>query len=161
MIRPFVCEVLRYGDYSRLGESVYDHPHQWGSKRTGPDLAREGGRNSNAWHYRHMENPRSTSIGSNMPAYPWLLEHDADTASLPSKIRVQRLLGVPMEDMSPEEIQRRYDEQAASIADELRAADIYVAPEKEVVALIAYLQKLGLSKPVEPAVAQRPASPTP
>ncbi|HEX9782287.1 MAG TPA: cytochrome-c oxidase, cbb3-type subunit I [Opitutaceae bacterium] len=161
MIRPFVGEVLRYGDYSRLGESVYDHPHQWGSKRTGPDLAREGGRNSNAWHYRHMENPRSTSIGSNMPAYPWLLEHDADTASLPSKIRVQRLLGVPMEDMSPEEIQRRYDEQAASIADELRAADIYVAPEKEVVALIAYLQKLGLSKPVEPAVAQRSASPTP
>ncbi len=166
MIRPFVSEVMRYGrpgvtdDYSRLGESIYDHPYQWGSKRTGPDLARAGGKNSNAWHYRHMENPRQTSIGSNMPAYPWLLERVADADALPAKLRVQRMLGVPYPEATPEEIRRQYDEQAAGIADNLRGDDIYVAPDREIVALIAYLQQLGRSENLQPAAA-RAATATP
>jgi cytochrome c oxidase cbb3-type subunit I/II len=161
MIRPFVAEVMRYGragvadDYSRLGESIYDHPYQWGSKRTGPDLARQGGRNSNAWHFRHMENPRQTSIGSNMPSYPWLLERVADAHRLPAKIRVQRMLGVPYDEMTPEEIQRQYDEQAAGIVENLRQDDIYVEPDREIVALIAYLQQLGVSRNLNTEVAQQ------
>src|SRR5215218_5593565 len=84
MIRTLVPDVLRYGDYSRLGESMYDHPYQWGSKRTGPDLARVGGKYPDVWHLRHMEDPRSISVGSNMPAYPWLFKNNTDTAALPS-----------------------------------------------------------------------------
>src|SRR5664279_78867 len=82
MIRTLVPDVLRYGDYSRLGESIYDHPFQWGSKRTGPDLARVGGKYPNVWHLRHMEDPRSISVGSNMPTYPWLLANTLDTSTL-------------------------------------------------------------------------------
>ncbi|MBW7894922.1 MAG: cytochrome-c oxidase, cbb3-type subunit I [Opitutaceae bacterium] len=143
MIRTMVPDVLRYGDYSRLGESIYDHPYQWGSKRTGPDLARVGGKYPDVWHYRHMENPRSVSVGSNMPSYPWLLEKNTDIAALPAKIRVQRTLGVPFENMSPQEIFDNANAQAKTIADNLRASGVYVAPEKQIVALIAYLQKLG------------------
>jgi cytochrome c oxidase cbb3-type subunit I/II len=95
MIRTLVPDVMRYGDYSRLGESIWDHPFQWGSKRTGPDLARVGGKYNNAWHYDHLENPRNISIGSNMPSYTWLKEGNTDYAALSSKIRVQRMLGVP------------------------------------------------------------------
>ncbi|HYD82507.1 MAG TPA: cytochrome-c oxidase, cbb3-type subunit II, partial [Opitutus sp.] len=95
MIRTLVPDVLRYGEYSRLGESIYDHPYQWGSKRTGPDLARVGGKYPNVWHLRHMEDPRAISAGSNMPAYPWLLANDTDIGALPSKLSVQRTLGIP------------------------------------------------------------------
>jgi cytochrome c oxidase cbb3-type subunit I/II len=155
MIRPFVGEVLRYGEYSRLGESIYDHPYQWGSKRTGPDLARVGGKYNHAWHYRHMENPRSTSADSNMPNYPWLLEAKTDSAALPSKIRVQRILGVPYPEMSDEEIAAQFDAQAKKIAAELAApgSDIFVEPDREIVALIAYLQQLGKSQPYTPGAA--------
>ncbi len=156
-IRPFVGEVLRYGDYSRLGESIYDHPHQWGSKRTGPDLARQGGRNSNAWHYRHMEDPRSTSEGSNMPSYPWLIRRQADFGSLSAKLRVQRLLGVPYPEMSPAEIRRRVDAQAAEIVRDLRASDIVIEADREIVALIAYLQQLGKSEPYDASAPRRTA----
>ena len=92
MIRTMVPDVLRYGDYSRLGESIYDHPFQWGSKRTGPDLARIGGKYNNAWHYNHMLNPRQLSEGSNMPNYPWLIDKKTDIKALPKKIAVQRHL---------------------------------------------------------------------
>ncbi|HEX2855364.1 MAG TPA: cytochrome-c oxidase, cbb3-type subunit I [Opitutaceae bacterium] len=142
MIRTLVPDVLRYGDYSRLGESIYDHPYQWGSKRTGPDLARVGGKYPNVWHLRHMEDPRM-SPGSNMPAYPWLLQASTDVAALPAKLAVQRTLGVPYPAWSPSEIGELINEQSKRIASDLRKDGAFVAPEKEIVALIAYLQSLG------------------
>ncbi|MEY4940162.1 MAG: hypothetical protein RIQ93_1897 [Verrucomicrobiota bacterium] len=143
MIRTLVPDVLRYGDYSRLGESIYDHPYQWGSKRTGPDLARVGGKYPNIWHLRHMEDPRAISSGSNMPAYPWLLANRTDVTALPAKIGAMRALGVPYPNWTPGQIQARVDEQAKAIAADLRAAGATVAPEAEIVALVAYLQQLG------------------
>jgi cytochrome c oxidase cbb3-type subunit I/II len=142
MIRTLVPDVLRYGDYSRLGESIYDHPYQWGSKRTGPDISRVGGKYSNIWHLRHMENPRMNP-GSIMPAYPWLLTNDTDTAALPAKLAAQRSLGVPYPAWNDAEIARNVAEQSKTIAADLRTAGAYVAPEKEIIALIAYLQHLG------------------
>lgn len=145
MIRPFVAEVKRYGDYSRLGESVYDHPYQWGSRRTGPDLARLGGKYPNIWHYKHMEDPRSTSVDSNMPNYPWMLENETDYDSLPSKIAVQKTLGVPFPDATPEEIIAQAMAQAETIAADLRQNQVQVSADKEIIAMIAYLQQLGKS----------------
>ena len=153
MIRTLVPDVLRYGDYSRLGESIYDHPFQWGSKRTGPDLARVGSKYPNIWHYRHMENPRSVSAGSTMPNDPWLLTKATDTAALPGKISVQRMLGVPYPAWSPAEVFASVDAQAKAIADDLRAAGTSAAPDREIIALIAYLQKLGKFETVAPAKA--------
>lgn len=149
MIRTLVPDVLRYGDYSRLGESIYDRPYQWGSRRAGPDLARVGGKYNNAWHYNHMMNPRMNP-GSNMPAYPWLFDNDTDVAVLPRKLEVQAMLGVPYEKLSPEEIKAAVDEQAEAIAADLRASGLYIAPEKQIVALIAYLQQLGNYQEVTP-----------
>ena len=146
MIRTLVPDVLRYGDYSRLGESIYDHPYQWGSKRTGPDLARVGGKYPNVWHLRHMEDPRSVSAGSNMPSYASMLTQDTDVNALPAKLAVQRTLGIPYPDWTPEQIAERVNDQAHAISKDLRAAGAYVAPEKEIVALIAYLQQLGKSE---------------
>jgi cytochrome c oxidase cbb3-type subunit I/II len=143
MIRTLVPDVLRYGDYSRLGESIYDHPYQWGSKRNGPDLARVGGKYPNIWHLRHMEDPRAISAGSNMPTYPWLLAHNTDVGALPAKIAAQRTLGVPYPNWTTEQINADVAKQSRAIAGDLRAAGGYVAPEKEIVALIAYLQHLG------------------
>ena len=143
MIRTLVPDVLRYGDYSRLGESIYDHPFQWGSKRNGPDLARVGGKYPNVWHLRHMEDPRSISVGSNMPAYPWLLSRPLDTSTLVRKISVQRNLGVPYPNWTPEQVMARVDTQAKAIAADLKTAGAYVAPDREIIALIAYLQQLG------------------
>ena len=153
MIRTLVPDMLRYGDYSRLGESIYDYPFQWGSKRTGPDLARVGSKYPNIWHYRHMENPRSVSAGSTMPNYPWLLTKATDTGALPGKISVQRMLGVPYPAWSPAEVFANVDAQAKAIADDLRAAGTSVAPDREIIALIAYLQKLGKFETVAPAKA--------
>jgi cytochrome c oxidase cbb3-type subunit I/II len=147
MIRTLVPDVMRYGDYSRLGESIYDHPYQWGSRRIGPDLAREGGKYPDSWHFQHMMNPRAISPGSNMPNYPWLFDTDTDVAALPAKISVQRTLGVPYPEWTPAEIQARVDEQAAGIVARLRDADLRVEPDRQIVALIAYLQKLGKSVP--------------
>ncbi len=149
MIRPFVSEILRYGDYSRLGESIYDHPFQWGSKRTGPDLARVGGKYADIWHYQHMTDPRNLSPGSNMPRYPWLFTSNTDIEALPSKLRVQRILGVPYPRMSDEEIYTLVGEQATDIAVGL-STDVEIEPEREIVALIAYLQQLGKSKESTP-----------
>jgi cytochrome c oxidase cbb3-type subunit I/II len=156
MIRTLVPDVMRYGDYSRLGESIWDHPYQWGSKRTGPDLARVGGKYNHAWHYDHMENPRNISTGSNMPAYPWLREKPTDYASLSAKIRVQRTLGVPFPNWSPAEIDRLARDQAKQIAKELRDQGHYTDPDREIVALIAYLQSLGKKwEPTSTATAAR------
>lgn len=149
MIRPFVSEVLRYGDYSRLGESIYDHPFQWGSKRTGPDLARVGGKYPDVWHYSHLENPRSTSVGSNMPNYPWLMSQKTDVASLPGKISALKKLGVPYFVTDPAEIESQVEAQAADIVTSLANSGVEVEPDREIVALIAYLQQLGKSEKVD------------
>ena len=153
MVRPFVAEVKRYGEYSRLGESIYDHPYQWGSRRAGPDLARLGGRYNDAWHYKHMLNPRSTSPGSNMPNYPWLFEKMTDYGSLPSKINAQKMLGVPWPDWSPAEIDSAAKAQARGIQEGLEESGLEVDQDAQIVALIAYLQQLGLSDAVVDGVA--------
>jgi len=155
MIRTLVPDILRYGDYSRLGESIYDHPFQWGSKRTGPDLARVGGKYPNLWHFRHMENPRSVSAGSNMPNYPWLYLNALDVSTLDRKIDVQRTLGVPYPLWTHDEIQKNLAAQSASITADLRSNQVNVADDREIVAVIAYLQKLGKSEAAHPHVAQR------
>ena len=126
MIRALQAETQRYGHYSMAGEFVYDHPFQWGSKRTGPDLARVGGRYSDDWHRVHLENPRDVVPESNMPAYPWLAKTEADAGSIQAKMRALRTLGVPYTDddiaKGPEELKGKSEEDA----------------------LVAYLQNLGV-----------------
>lgn len=157
MIRTLVPDVMRYGDYSRLGESIWDHPYQWGSKRNGPDLARVGGKYNHAWHFDHMKDPRSISTGSNMPTYGHLHENDTDYSVLPKKIAVQKMLGVPFPNWSDAMISTLAHEQAKEIAKDLQAQGRYIAPDKEIVALISYLQCLG--KKWSPATAGTAATP--
>jgi len=149
-IRTLVGDVLRYGDYSKMGESIYDHPFQWGSKRIGPDLAREGGKYPNSWHYFHMRDPRQISPGSTMPDFEWLFTDKTDIAALPNKIAVQRKLGVPYAAMTESDIDNSCSTQAALIVDDLKKAGAEVPPDREIVALISYLQKLGKSEKVVP-----------
>ncbi|MBC7423328.1 MAG: cytochrome-c oxidase, cbb3-type subunit I [Ferruginibacter sp.] len=146
MIRPFRSETERYGEYSKAGEFVYDHPFQWGSKRIGPDLAREGSGNlkkTNGWHFRHFREPSSMSEGSIMPSYAFMLKDVLDTSSTRAKINAMRTLGVPYEkgyeDIANTDLMR----QATGIADNLKTDSIRVSPNKEVIALIAYIQRLG------------------
>ena len=143
MIRPFRDEVARYGEYSKAGEFVYDHPFQWGSKRTGPDLARIGGKYPDSWHYNHMYDPRSMSPGSLMPQYVWLLDDALDTSSTPAKIRAMQTLGVPYPEGYDQVANRDLMHQADSIAANLKKDKIETAPNAEIVALIAYLQRMG------------------
>lgn len=143
MIRPFRSEVKRYGEYSKAGEFVYDHPFQWGSKRTGPDLAREGGVQSNAWHYNHMLDPGSMSPGTVMPAYPWLFEKELDTASTVAKIQAMQTLGVPYAEGYEHIANDELMEQANAIAADLKNSEIASPANMEIIALIAYLQRLG------------------
>ena len=146
MIRPLRGDTLRYGPFSKAGEFVYDHPFQWGSKRTGPDLAREGkgpNKKSNSWHYKHLMDPRSMSPGSNMPTYAWMSEAKFDQKALPSKIAVLTQLGVPYPVMEATEIKQKALEQAAGIAKDLAAEGIVAIPDRQIIAVIAYLQKLG------------------
>lgn len=125
MIRPFQAETLRYGHFSLAGEYVYDRPFQWGSKRTGPDLHRVGGRYSDEWHRTHLNNPRDVVPESNMPAYPWLAKREADHAALPGKMTALRTLGAPYS-----------DEEIAKASEEVKG-------KTEMEAVIAYLQVLG------------------
>lgn len=146
MIRPFRSETERYGEYSKAGEFVYDHPFLWGSKRTGPDLHREGVgklRKPDAWHYNHMENPRSMSPGSIMPVYPWLLERSNDYDDLAKKISVMRTLGVPYAEGYEDQALDDLKQQAEGIVANLKESGIETSWDKEIIALIAYLQKLG------------------
>jgi len=143
MIRPFRAETMRYGDYSKPGEFVYDHPFQWGSKRTGPDLQRVGGKWPDAWHYLHMQDPAQTSPGTIMPRYPWLIRRQLDGRLTAKKMRAMKTLGVPYTDAEIDSAERDRDAQAAEIAGRLADARIDVAPDREIVALIAYLQRLG------------------
>ncbi len=127
MIRPFRAETLRYGHYSVAGESVYDHPFQWGSKRTGPDLARVGGKYSDNWHVIHLTNPRDVVPESNMPAYPWLAKTMVDASVMPAHMSALRKVGVPYT-----------DEQIAKSPEDVKG-------KTELDAVIAYLQALGLA----------------
>lgn len=145
MIRPLLAETKRYGEYSRSEESIYDRPFQWGSKRTGPDLARIGGKYPDLWHYRHMANPREVVSDSIMPAYPWLYRDKIDFTVIQKKLSVMKSLGVPYseEDLKWAEYQAKQD--AKDIADQLEVAGANSKMEdKEIIALIAYLQRLGL-----------------
>jgi len=143
MIRTLVGDVLRYGPYSKAGESMYDHPFQWGSKRTGPDLARVGGKYPNVWHFHHMRDPRQISPGSTMPAYEWLLSDKAQWEVVPSRIAVQRRLGVPYPESSEGQILSEIKSEAEAIATDLSLAGAPVPADRDIVALIAYLQRLG------------------
>jgi cytochrome c oxidase cbb3-type subunit 2 len=125
MIRPFRAETLRYGHYSMAGEFVYDHPFQWGSKRTGPDLHRVGGKYSDEWHRAHLNNPRDVVPESNMPAYPWLLTNTVDSGTIGAHMDALRKVGVPYSDA------------------EIRSAGEEVKGKNEIEAVIAYLQVLG------------------
>ncbi|MFI5136823.1 MAG: cytochrome-c oxidase, cbb3-type subunit I [Sphingobacteriales bacterium] len=142
-IRPFRSETERYGEYSKAGEFVYDHPFLWGSKRTGPDLAREGGKNSNAWHYNHLMNPRATNEHSIMPSYGWLITQDLDTSTTVAKINAMRKIGVPYAPGYEKVANRDLDIQAKAIAADLASGDIKVSSTKEIIAITAYLQRLG------------------
>lgn len=151
MIRPFRSEVARYGEYSKSGESVYDFPFQFGSKRTGPDLAREGVndgvansyRKPNSWHYNHMVDPQKMNSASIMPRYPWLAKDVLDVSLLESKISTLRKVGVPYPEGFEKEALAKLQDQAAKIGDDLRSNGIDVQNDKEIIALIAYLQRLG------------------
>ena len=127
MIRPFRAETLRYGHYSVAGESVYDHPFQWGSKRTGPDLARVGGRYSDEWHRVHLNNPRDVVPESIMPAYPWLEKTEVDATVVAQRMKALRVVGVPYSD------------------EDIKGAPDAVKGKTELDALISYLQVLGIN----------------
>lgn len=165
MIRPLRFETERYGEYSKAGEFVYDHPFLWGSKRTGPDLAREGGLRNDSWHYGHMIMPKQWSPGSIMPAYPWLADDQLDLSLLEGKINAMRVLGVPYEEGFEKEAEAHLREQALGIAqrilDGLSAEGSVVSAEEvantEIVALIAYLQRLGTDIKSAP-VAEEPTA---
>ncbi|MBV4360279.1 cytochrome-c oxidase, cbb3-type subunit I [Pinibacter aurantiacus] len=143
MIRPFRDEVARYGEYSKAGEFVYDHPFQWGSKRTGPDLARIGGKYPDSWHYNHMFDPQTMSPGSIMPRYGWLFEDQIDTTKTPKMIRAMQTLGVPYEKGYDATANADLMNQAKGIKESLKSDKIKVQSTDEIVALIAYLQRVG------------------
>jgi cytochrome c oxidase cbb3-type subunit I/II len=143
MVRPFRSETERYGEYSKAGEFVYDHPFLWGSKRTGPDLHRVGSKYSNSWHYNHMLAPDAVSTGSIMPAYPWLFEQVIDKTETRGKITALRTIGVPYEEGYENDANNDLEKQAGEIAGTLKADGIEVADDAEIIALIAYLQRLG------------------
>jgi cytochrome c oxidase cbb3-type subunit I/II len=143
LIRPFRSETERYGEYSKAGEYVYDHPFLWGSKRTGPDLHREGGKYPNMWHYLHMQNPRQMSPGSIMPSYPWLLTQTLDTSDTRAKIRGLRSVGVPYREGYESVANEDLENQAEQIAADLQKNGVPAESNKEIIALIAYLQRLG------------------
>ena len=144
MVRPFRHETLRYDDWSRPQEYIYDRPFQWGSKRTGPDLHRLAGRYPNLWHYQHMRDPRETSPDSLMPSYPWLLEDAVDFDATGGKLQALQTLGVPYSDEEIDEARERALAQAQTFVDDLReTGGVEVAPDREIIALIAYLQQLG------------------
>ncbi|HKI77558.1 MAG TPA: cytochrome-c oxidase, cbb3-type subunit I [Ignavibacteriaceae bacterium] len=155
LIRPFRSETERYGEYSKAGEYVYDHPFLWGSKRTGPDLHREGGKYPNLWHYLHMENPSSMSPGSIMPSFPWLLTQNLDTTTTAAKIKAMMSLGVPYqagyENIANEDLVK----QADVITQDLNKAGAPAERNKEIIALIAYLQRLGTDIKVNNQQAQK------
>jgi cytochrome c oxidase cbb3-type subunit I/II len=163
MVLPLRFETARYastpesGGYSKSGEFVYDHPFQWGSKRTGPDLAREGGLRSNSWHYNHMIRPKDVSPGSVMPAYPWMRDNDLDVSLLEKKIRAMQTLGVPYaigyDKIALKDLETQAERIAKDVVNNLpkevlasinKDEEVNKLKKKEVIAMIAYLQRLGM-----------------
>ena len=153
MIRPFRDEVARYGEYSKAGEFVYDHPFQWGSKRTGPDLARIGNKYPDSWHYNHMLEAQSMSPGSIMPSYAWMLDDPIDTASTPAKIRAMQRLGVPYAEGYDQVANADLMKQAETIRTKLAADKIKTPANREIIAMIAYLQRMGTDIKAMPVAA--------
>src|SRR5690554_757134 len=143
MIRPFRHETERYGEYSKSGEFVYDHPHLWGSKRTGPDLHRIGGKYPDSWHYNHMIDPERMSPGSIMPVYAWMATTQIDTSTTRRKINAMRTLGVPYPEGYEHEANKDVVAQQNEIVERLANDNITADPNSELVAIIAYLQRLG------------------
>ena len=143
MVRPMRAELLRYGEWTRAGEYAYDRPFQLGSRRIGPDLQRVGGKYPDAWHYEHMRDPRSTSPGSIMPAYPWLLERRVSMQDVHASVRALQKLGVPYVGATQETVAASVRTQARSITGALAEMQITTEPDREIIALIAYLQRLG------------------
>jgi cytochrome c oxidase cbb3-type subunit I/II len=162
MVRPFRSEVERYGEYSKAGEFVYDHPFLWGSKRTGPDLLRVGGKYSDNWHLNHMYDPQSTSSGSIMPAYQWLVHNKLDRSDIQKKMEVMVTLGVPYTEEDIANAHDHMDKQATQIEKNLysdpdfakgyeedkkyaaeNGEEFIEMKDREIVAMIAYLQRLG------------------
>ncbi|GAB1442082.1 cytochrome-c oxidase, cbb3-type subunit I [Ignavibacteriales bacterium] len=152
MIRPFRSETERYGEYSKAGEYVYDHPFLWGSKRTGPDLHREGGKYPNVWHYHHMIEPTRMSPGSIMPPYPWLETNVLDLSQTAAKITALRRIGVPYPEGFEESALQNLETQAKEIAKDLQKNGAAIDHDKELIAMIAYLQRLGVDIKAAPTV---------
>ncbi|MCU0438141.1 MAG: cytochrome-c oxidase, cbb3-type subunit I [Raineya sp.] len=160
LVRPFRSEVERYdpngGQYSKSGEYVYDFPFLWGSKRTGPDLMRIGQKYPDSWHYNHMLSPQDISPGSIMPPYPWLAKDNLDASHIEDKLKVMKILGVPYSDEDIKNAKKNMDEQAAVIVESLKKDKVKTGKDKEIVALIAYLQRMGTDiKAEKPQTAQK------
>lgn len=143
MVRPMRAELLRYGEWSRAGEYAYDHPFLLGSRRIGPDLMRVGGKYPDAWHYEHLRDPRSTSPGSIMPPYPWLLERRIDTKDVAATLTALRQTGVPYTEDQITNVADEIGAQGNDIVGRLATMGIKTEPDREIVAVIAYLQRLG------------------
>lgn len=152
-VRPFRSETSRYGEYSKSGEYVYDRPFLWGSKRTGPDLHRVGGKYPNKWHFDHLLDPTITSPGSIMPTYPWLIDQKLDNSIIKEKMNAMRVLGVPYSHKDIENAHADIAKQAEAIAKDLAANQVKVGSDREIIAIIAYLQRLGTDIKAEPAAA--------
>ncbi|HET6992608.1 MAG TPA: cytochrome-c oxidase, cbb3-type subunit II, partial [Bacteroidia bacterium] len=159
MIRPFRSETARYGEYSKAGEFIYDHPFQWGSKRTGPDLARIGGKYGDVWHYNHLFDPTSMSPGSIMPSYPWLFENKIDYETTPKKIRAMQTLGVPYPQDYDKTCVADARRQAQTIVNNLKKSKVQevapLSPDNEIIAVIAYLQRMGTDIKAKPQLAAK------
>jgi cytochrome c oxidase cbb3-type subunit I/II len=148
MIRPMIAEYQRYGEASRAEEFLYDHPFQWGSKRTGPDLQRVGGKYPNLWHYTHMTDPRATTPGSNMPSYAWLNGGKVDLKLAGKRLTVMQKLGVPYSNAEIDSAEAALRAQAQAVAADLGQSGVSAPWDSEMVALIAYLQRLGRDRGV-------------
>jgi len=158
MVRPFRSETERYGEYSKAGEFVYDHPFTWGSKRTGPDLHRVGGKYPDAWHYNHMDNPRLVSPRSIMPRYPWLLTQKLDTSPLKARLGALRKVGVPYPAGYEDKAETELQAQAKTVVTNLKVGMVTAEPDREIIALIAYLQRLGTDIKKAPVAAPAPVA---
>jgi cytochrome c oxidase cbb3-type subunit I/II len=143
MIRPFRAETLRYGAWTRAEEYAFDRPFQLGSRRIGPDLQRVGGKYPDAWHYEHMKDPRSTSPGSIMPPYPWLYEDSVDPEDIEASVTALATLGTPYSTQDIAGVAHSLETQGKEITKRLAEAGVEVESDREIVALIAYLQRLG------------------
>ena len=143
MVRPMRAEILRYGEWTRAPEYMYDHPFLLGSRRMGPDVQRVGGKYPDAWHYEHMRDPRSTSPGSVMPPYAWLIRDAIDPDDVAASVRALRRVGVPYSDDELANVANQLQAQGSAIVERLAGTGIQTTWDREIVAMIAYLQRLG------------------